>query len=39
MTVLSAKNAAIAAAKILGEADEGIKQKVRDRIENVKSKY
>ena len=39
MTVLTAKNAAIAAAKILGEADESIKQKVKERIEKVKSKY
>lgn len=39
MTVLSAKNAAVAAAKILGEADEGIKKKVAERIANVKSAY
>ena len=39
MTVLSPKNAAIAAAKILGEVDEGIKQKVADRIAGVKAKY
>ena len=39
MTVLSPKNAAIAAAKILGEGDEAVKQKVKERIEKVKSKY
>ena len=39
MTVLSAKNAAIAAAKILGEGNAELKQKVADRIKNVKSKY
>ena len=39
MTVLSPKNAAIAAAKILGEANADIKKKVEDRIEKVKSKY
>jgi len=39
MTVLSPKNAAIAAAKILGECDEGVKQKVKERIEKVKNKY
>ncbi|MDA0376401.1 MAG: 5-(carboxyamino)imidazole ribonucleotide mutase [bacterium] len=39
MTVLSPKNAAIAAAKILGECDEGVKQKVADRIKAVKAKY
>lgn len=39
MTVLSAKNAAIAAAKILGEGNEDLKQKVADRIKAVKAKY
>ena len=39
MTVLSPKNAAIAAAKILGECDESIKQKVSERIKAVKAKY
>jgi phosphoribosylaminoimidazole carboxylase PurE protein len=39
MTVLHPKNAALAAVKILGEADEGLKQKVKERINDVKSKY
>lgn len=39
MTVLSAKNAAVAAAKIFGEVDEGMKKKVADRIAKVKAKY
>lgn len=39
MTVLSAKNAALAAVKILGEADPVLKQKVADRIASVKAKY
>ncbi len=39
MTVLSPKNAALAAIKILGEVDDGLKQKVKKRIEEVKSKY
>lgn len=39
MTVLSPKNAALAAIRILGESDESLKQKMADRIQNVKSKY
>ena len=39
MTVLSPKNAALAAVKILGECDEGCKEKVRERIACVKAKY
>ena len=39
MTVLNAKNAAIAAAKILGEANPEVQAKVKERIANVKSKY
>ena len=39
MTVLNAKNAAVAAAKILGECDEGLKEKVRQRIADTKAKY
>jgi len=39
MTVLNQKNAALAAVKILAETDEGLQQKVRDRIANVKAKY
>lgn len=39
MTVLTPKNAAVAAAKILGEVDESVKQKVADRIAAVKAKY
>ena len=39
MTVLTPKNAAVAALKILGECDEGIKAKVVERIKDVKAKY
>jgi 5-(carboxyamino)imidazole ribonucleotide mutase len=39
MTVLSPKNAAIAAAKILGEANPELQMKVKQRIADVKSKY
>ncbi|PIR53160.1 5-(carboxyamino)imidazole ribonucleotide mutase [Candidatus Peregrinibacteria bacterium CG10_big_fil_rev_8_21_14_0_10_49_10] len=39
MTVLNPKNAALAAVKILAETDEGLQQKVRDRIADVKAKY
>jgi 5-(carboxyamino)imidazole ribonucleotide mutase len=39
MTVLSAKNAAIAATKILGEGNADLQKKVLERIRNVKSKY
>jgi len=39
MTVLNYKNAAIAAAKILGEGDAELKKKVQERIEKVKSNY
>ena len=39
MTVLSAKNAAIAAAKILGESDTDLQKKVAERIAAVKAKY
>jgi phosphoribosylaminoimidazole carboxylase PurE protein len=39
MTCMNYKNAAIAAAKILGEGNEKLKQKVADRIKKVKSQY
>tara|TARA_Y100000310_G_scaffold310995_1_gene356825 strand:- start:1719 stop:2168 length:450 start_codon:yes stop_codon:yes gene_type:complete len=39
MTVLNAKNAALAAIKILAETDEALQQKVKDRIADVKAKY
>ncbi|MDP6561995.1 MAG: 5-(carboxyamino)imidazole ribonucleotide mutase [Candidatus Peribacteraceae bacterium] len=39
MTVLHPKNAALAAVKILGEADADLKEKVKERIANVKAKY
>ncbi|MCK5016638.1 MAG: AIR carboxylase family protein [Candidatus Peribacteraceae bacterium] len=39
MTVLNYKNAAIAAAKILAEGDEGLMEKVKERMEKVKAKY
>ena len=39
MTVLSPKNAALAAVKILAEGDEGLRKKVAERIEKVKAKY
>ena len=39
MTVLSPKNAALAAVKILAEGDEELMEKVRERIKTVKSKY
>lgn len=39
MTVMNYKNAAIAAAKILGEGNADLKQKIVDRIKNVKSQY
>ena len=39
MTVLSAKNAAVAAAKILGEANPEMQEKVRERIKKIKSTY
>lgn len=39
MTVLSPKNAALAAIRILGEGDAALKQKMADRIADVKSKY
>ena len=39
MTVLTAKNAAVAAAKILGEAHPEMQKKVAERIATVKSKY
>ena len=39
MTVLNEKNAALAAAKILGEADAKVRERIVERIKNVKSKY
>lgn len=39
MTVLTQKNAALAAVKILAEGDEKLKAKVKARIEKVKSQY
>jgi len=39
MTVLSPKNAALAAVKILAEGNEELMQKVRDRIAKVKAGY
>ena len=39
MTVLHHKNAAIAAARILAEGNEELKQKVSDRIAKVKAGY
>jgi 5-(carboxyamino)imidazole ribonucleotide mutase len=39
MTVLSAKNAALAAVKILAEGDSDLKAKVVERIEKMKAKY
>ncbi len=39
MTVLHPKNAALAAVKILAEGNDELKQKVKDRIEKIKSAY
>ena len=39
MTVLHPKNAALAAVKILAEGNEDLKQKVKNRIEKIKSTY
>lgn len=39
MTVMGYKNAAIATARILGEADADLRQKVADRITALKAKY
>lgn len=39
MTVLNPKNAAIAAARILGEGNEELKKKLMKRIEKLKSEY
>ena len=39
LTVLHPKNAALAAAKILGESDAGIRKNVVERIKKVKSGY
>jgi 5-(carboxyamino)imidazole ribonucleotide mutase len=39
LTVLNQKNAALAAVRILAESDEGLKEKVKARIEEVKNKY
>ena len=39
MTVLHPKNAALSAVRILAEGDEGLKQKVKERIDDVKAKY
>lgn len=39
MTVLNYKNAALCAARILGEGDEKLKKKIADRIKKVKSEY
>lgn len=39
MTVLSPKNAALAALKILGEGDQNLKMKIQERIANIKSQY
>jgi 5-(carboxyamino)imidazole ribonucleotide mutase len=39
MTVLSPKNAALAAIRILGEGDSGLKEKMAARIAKVKSQY
>ncbi len=39
MTVLNHKNAAICAARILGEGNDSVKKKVAERIKKVKSEY
>ena len=39
MTVLNYKNAAICAARILGEGNEAVKAKIAARIKKVKSEY
>jgi len=39
MTVLHPKNAALSAVRILSERDEGLKEKVENRIKEVKNKY
>lgn len=39
MTVLHPKNAALSAVRILAEGDEALKQKVQQKIEEVKGKY
>jgi len=39
MTVLSPKNAGLAAVKILAEADDTLQEKLRQRMENIKSQY
>lgn len=39
MTVLHHKNAAIAAARILGEGNEELKKKVAERIRKIKASY
>lgn len=39
MTVLHHKNAAIAAARILGEGNEELKKKVTERIRKIKASY
>lgn len=39
MTVLNYKNAAICAAKILGEGNEELQKKIKERIEKVKAQY
>jgi 5-(carboxyamino)imidazole ribonucleotide mutase len=39
MTVLSPKNAALCAVKILAEGDDGLRKKIEERIAKVKSGY
>jgi phosphoribosylcarboxyaminoimidazole (NCAIR) mutase len=39
MTVINAKNAALAAVRILAEGDEKLKKKVADRIADIKAQY
>ena len=39
LTVLSPKNAALAAVRILAESDAGLRKKVEERIKGVKGKY
>lgn len=39
MTVLNPKNAAVAAARILGESDPAVREKVAARIAQIKSQY
>lgn len=39
MTVMGYKNAAVAAAKILGEGNDALKKKIQERITKIKSQY